>query len=93
MNITKQKHTHRDREQTSSFQRREGWEEGQNRQRDEKVQNTSHKISKSQECNVQHKEYSHYFIISLYVCNLYIHESVQFIKILNHCVVYLKLIL
>ena len=53
-------------------------------QGDEEVQTTRYKINKLQGCNVQHREYSQYFIITL--------NGEYSINILNHLAVHLKLI-
>ena len=65
MNITKQKQTDRYRKETSGYQWGEGWEERQDRGKGLRGTSTVYKINKIQRCNVQHRNYSQYFIITL----------------------------
>ena len=64
MYVTKQKQTHRYREQTSGYQWGKEAREGQDRGRGVRG-TTMYKINKLQGYIVQHREYSQYFIITL----------------------------
>ena len=57
MNITKQKQTHRYREQTNGYQVREGRREGQNRGMGLRCTSYMYKINKLQGYIVQHRRY------------------------------------
>ena len=84
MNTPKQKETYRYREQTSGYQWGEGTGEGKISVRNSEVQTIMHQINKLQGYIIQYTEYSKYFIITL--------NGLKSVKILNHCVVHLKLI-
>ena len=64
MNITKKKQTHKYRKQTSGYWWGEGSWEGQDRGRGFRRKNYYVK-SKVQECSVQQREYTQYFIITI----------------------------
>ena len=64
MNITEQKQTHRHRKQTSGYQQQK--EQGRDQVvKGDQALTTRYKINKTQGWNVQHTEYSQYFIITL----------------------------
>ena len=65
VNITKKKHTHRYREQTSDYQSGEGQGEGQDRVGEQEVQTTVYEINKLQGYIIQHREYNQYLIITV----------------------------
>ena len=66
MNITKKKWTQRYREQTSGYQREMSEQRAKRNEGNKEVQITRYKINKLQGCNVQHRVYIQYFIMTLY---------------------------
>ena len=65
VNTTKEKQTHRFREQTSGYQWGEGQGKVQYRHRELRVQTTMCNKNKLQRYIVQHREYGQYFIITI----------------------------
>ena len=79
MNITKQKQTHRYREQTSDY----NWGGGSGGTRQGKGlrgKTTKYKINKLQGHNEQHREYNEHFITFYKISNHVVHP-----KLMLHC--------